>query len=182
MALVLEPTSYSPAPVDRPEGDVGLLRRPVESTRGFMSWVTTVDHKRLGIMYGATSLFWFLIGGIEALIIRLQLAVPNNSVVGAVTYNGLFTMHATTMVFLVVMPLSAAFFNYFLPLQLGARDVAFPRMNAFSYWGFLFGGLFIYSSYFLGGFPNGGWFGYAPNTSTTYSPGGRNIAAGGAGK
>ena len=171
MTLVLEPpVSYSPAP-RRTGSDAGLLRRPVESTKGFLSWVTTVDHKRLGIMYGCTSMFWFLVGGIEALFIRLQLAAPNSSVVGAVTYNGLFTMHATTMVFLVVMPLSAAFFNYFLPLQLGARDVAFPRMNAFSYWGYLFGGLFIYSSYFLGGFPNGGWFGYAPNTSTTFSPG-----------
>ena len=104
MTLVLEPpAAYAPAP--RTSGsDAGLLRRPVESTKGFLSWVTTVDHKRLGIMYGCTSMFWFLVGGIEALFIRLQLAAPNSSVVGAVTYNGLFTMHATTMVFLVVMP------------------------------------------------------------------------------
>jgi cytochrome c oxidase subunit I len=172
MALVLEPPAGT-APDGRPiaaEND-GLLRRPVESEKGFLSWVTTVDHKRLGIMYGIASMFWFVLGGLEALFIRLQLAVPNNSVIGADTYNEMFTMHATTMVFLVVMPLSAAFFNYFLPLQIGARDVAFPRMNAFSWWAYFFGGIFLYSSYFLGGFPDGGWFGYAPNTSSTFSPG-----------
>jgi cytochrome c oxidase subunit I len=171
MAIVLEPNTSPPN--DRPTSviDVGLLSRPVESEKGLLSWVTTVDHKRLGILYGIASMFWFVIGGVEAIFIRIQLAVPNNSVLGADTYNELFTMHATTMVFLVVMPMSAAFFNYFLPLQIGARDVAFPRMNAFSWWAYFFGGIFLYSSYFLGGFPNGGWFGYAPNTSTTYSPG-----------
>ncbi len=172
MAIVLEPSIPAGAD-DRPISvvDTGLLRRPLESERGILSWITTVDHKRLGIMYGVASMIWFVIGGVEALFIRLQLAVPNNSVLGADTYNAAFTMHATTMVFLVVMPMSAAFFNYFLPLQIGARDVAFPRMNAFSWWAYFFGGIFLYSSYFLGGFPNGGWFGYAPNTSTTYSPG-----------
>ncbi len=169
MAIVLQPSS-SPTPT-APVDDPRLFRRPVEDKRGVLSWVTTVDHKRLGIMYGVAALVWFILGGIEALFIRLQLAVPNNSVLGAETYNRLFTMHATTMIFLVVMPLSVAFFNYFLPLQIGARDVAFPRMNAFSWWAYLFGAIFLYSSYFLGGFPNGGWFGYAPNTSTTFSPG-----------
>ena len=178
MAIVLEPSSPTARSASRdslvdysPPADPGLLRRPAESEKGVWSWITTVDHKRLGIMYGAASLIFFVIGGIEALLIRLQLAVPNGTVLTADTYNQMFTMHGTTMVFLVVMPLSSAFFNYFLPLQLGARDVAFPRLNAFSWWAFILGGIFIYSSFFLGGAPNGGWFGYAPNTSITYSPG-----------
>ena len=178
MAIVLEPSPNSPALpggsgviLPRPSSDPGVLRRPVESTKGIVSWLTTVDHKRIGIMYGALSLLWFVIGGIEALLIRLQLAAPNGEVIGADTYNQMFTMHGTTMVFLVVMPLSSAFFNYFLPLQIGARDVAFPRLNALSWWLYVLGGLFLYSSFFLGGAPNGGWFGYAPNTSITFSPG-----------
>src|ERR687897_1239518 len=140
-----------------------LVRRPT-STTGFWSWVTTIDHKRIGILYGVTAIAFFLLGGSEALLIRLQLAQPEQEVVSAGTYNELFTTHGVTMVFLVVMPLSAAFFNYLIPLMIGARDVAFPRLNAYSYWAFLFGGLFIYSSFFLGGAPNGGWFGYAPNS------------------
>ncbi len=178
MAIVLEPSRNSPALPGgsgavrpKPVSDPGVLRRPVESTKGIVSWLTTVDHTRIGVMYGALSLVWFVIGGIEALLIRLQLAQPNGDVIGADTYNQMFTMHGTTMVFLVVMPLSSAFFNYFLPLQIGARDVAFPRLNALSWWLFVFGGLFLYSSFFLGGAPNGGWFGYAPNTSITFSPG-----------
>ena len=138
-----------------------ILRRPTATT-GFWSWVTTVDHKRIGILYGVTSFAFFLVGGLEALLIRLQLARPNGTVVTAEEYNQIFTMHGLTMIFLVVMPLSAAFFNYMLPLMIGARDVAFPRLNAFSYWVFLFGGLFLYSSFLLGGAPSGGWFGYAP--------------------
>src|SRR5438034_4116112 len=139
----------------------GLLRRPT-ATAGFWSWVTTVDHKRIGVLYGVTSFAFFLVGGLEALLIRLQLARPNGTVVSAEAYNQIFTMHGLTMIFLVVMPLSAAFFNYMLPLMIGARDVAFPRLNAFSYWVFLFGGLFLYSSFVLGGAPNCGWFAYAP--------------------
>src|SRR5919108_576750 len=140
-----------------------LVRRP-RSTTGFWSWVTTVDHKRIGILYGITAFAFFMIGGSEALLMRVQLAQPDQEVVSAALYNELFTMHGVTMVFLVVMPLSAAFFNYLIPLMIGARDVAFPRLNAYSYWAFLFGGLFIYSSFFLGGAPNGGWFGYAPKS------------------
>jgi cytochrome c oxidase subunit 1 len=137
-----------------------IFARPT-STHGVWSWVTTVDHKRIGILYGATAFFFFLVGGSEALLIRLQLARPNGRVLTAEAYNQIFTMHGLTMIFLVVMPLSAAFFNYLVPLMIGARDVAFPRLNAFSYWLFLFGGLFLYSSFLLGGAPNGGWFGYA---------------------
>src|SRR5918992_2615424 len=147
-----------------------LLRRP-RSTTGFWSWITTVDHKRIGILYGITAFAFFLLGGSEALLIRLQLAQPEQEVVSAGTYNELFTTHGVTMVFLVVMPLSAAFFNYLIPLMIGARDVAFPRLNAFSYWVFLAGGLFIYSSFLLGGAPNRGWFGYAPLSSLDPTPG-----------
>jgi cytochrome c oxidase subunit 1 len=146
-------------PTERPGG---LLRRPAATT-GFWSWVTTVDHKKIGILYGVTAFFFFIVGGTEALLIRLQLAQPDQTILNPGVYNEIFTMHGITMVFLVVMPLSAAFFNYLLPLMIGARDVAFPRLNAFSYWAFLFAGIFIYSSWFLGGAPNGGWFGYAPN-------------------
>ena len=154
-------------PAERPGG---LLRRP-HATTGFWSWFTTVDHKKIGILYGITAFAFFLIGGSEALLIRVQLARPDQTFLEPAVYNELFTMHGITMVFLVVMPLSAAFFNYLLPLMIGARDVVFPRLNAFSYWAFLFAGLFIYSSWFLGGAPNGGWFGYAPNSVTDPSRG-----------
>src|SRR2546425_7545990 len=146
-----------------------LMRRPSAKT-GIGSWLTTADHKRVGMLYGYTAFFFFLIGGVEALLIRLQLSRPNGHVLTPNEYNTLFTMHGLTMIFLVVMPLSAARFNYFVPIMIGARDVAFPRLNAFSYWVFLAGGLFLYSSFLFGGAPNGGWFGYAPLTSL-YSPG-----------
>src|SRR5512134_3116087 len=138
---------------------------------GLWSWITTVDHKRIGILYGTSAFIFFLLGGLEALIIRAQLFSPNNNLVSPDFYNQLFTMHGTTMIFLGVMPLSAMFFNYFIPLQIGARDVAFPRLNAFSYWVFLFGGLLLNSSFLVNAAPNAGWFGYANLTSTQYSPG-----------
>jgi len=139
--------------------------------RGLWSWITTVDHKRIGILYGATAFTFFLFGGIEALLIRWQLVRPEHGFVTPEFYNELFTMHGTTMIFLAVMPLSAMFFNYFIPLQLGARDVAFPRLNAFSYWVFLLGGLWLNSSFLFHAAPNAGWFGYANLTSIQYSPG-----------
>jgi len=142
-----------------------MVRRP-SATTGYWSWFTTVDHKKIGIMYGVTAFFFFIVGGLEALLIRAQLAQPDGHVLNASQYNQIFTMHGLTMIFLFVMPLSAAFFNYLIPLMIGARDVAFPRLNAFSFWAFLLGGLFLYSSVFLGGMPNGGWFGYAPNSTT----------------
>src|SRR3989440_4998417 len=142
----------------------GIMRRPPAKT-GLGSWLTTADHKRVGILYGYTAFFFFLIGGLEALLIRAQLARPGGHLLTANQYNTLFTMHGLTMIFLVVMPLSSAIFNYFVPIMIGARDVAFPRLNAFSYWVFLFGGLFLYSSFILGGAPNGGWFAYPPLTS-----------------
>jgi cytochrome c oxidase subunit 1 len=138
---------------------------------GLWSWITTVDHKRIGILYGATAFFFFLLGGIEALLLRIQLGSPDNTFLSPDTYNQLFTMHGTTMIFLGIMPLSAMFFNFMVPLQIGARDVAFPRLNAFSYWVFLLGGLFLNSSWLFGKAPDTGWFGYANLTSKQYSPG-----------
>src|SRR5437867_1251579 len=140
-------------------------------TQGVLwSWLTTVDHKRIGILYGSSAFIFFLIGGIEAIIMRLQLARPDNTLVGAQRFNELFTMHGTTMIFLAVMPLSASFFNYMLPLLIGARDVAFPRLNALSYWIFISGGLFLNASWLFGLAPDGGWFGYANLSSRQFSP------------
>jgi cytochrome c oxidase subunit 1 len=138
---------------------------------GIWSWITTVDHKRIGIMYGVTAFLFFLVGGIEALLVRVQLAVPNNDFLSAESYNQLFTMHALTMIFLALMPLTVAFFNFIVPLQVGARDVAFPRLNALSYWLFFFGGIFFNVSWLLKAAPNSGWFAYAPITTTQFSPG-----------
>ncbi|HZU05491.1 MAG TPA: cytochrome c oxidase subunit I [Chloroflexota bacterium] len=149
---------------------VTVLPRP-RATTGWWSWVTTVDHKRIGVLYGVTAFIFFLIGGVEALLIRLQLAVPNNHLLNPELYNQLFTMHGTTMIFLVVMPLSVAFFNIAVPLQIGARDVAFPRLNALSYWIFVTGGILLNLGWLMGAAPNGGWFGYAPNTERAFNPG-----------
>lgn len=148
-----------------------ILPRQVEP-KGLIGWLTTVDHKRIGILYLMTALFWFLVGGLEAVMIRIQLHKPEfQTFITADTYNALFTMHGTTMIFLVVMPAAVAFFNYVMPLQIGARDVAFPRMNAFSYWMFLFASILLNISWFYGAAPNMSWVGYAPLTNTTYSPG-----------
>jgi len=149
------------------------------SESGLWSWITTVDHKRIGVMYCVSAVVFFLIGGIEALLIRIQLAVPDNTFLDQDQYNRIFTMHGTTMVFLVVMPLGTGLINLLIPLMIGARDVAFPRLNAFSFWVFLFGAIFLNASFFTGGnvfqgelgAPDGGWFGYAPLTLNQYSPG-----------
>ena len=175
-----------------------IFKRP-RSTTGIWSWITTVDHKRIGIMYGYAAFFFFIIGGVEALLLRIQLAQANSEFLTAGAYNALFTMHGTTMIFLFVMPVGAAFMNYLLPLLLGARDVAFPRLNALSWWIFFFGGIFLYSTFvfgtsvapagidgvggnlapgggpgsfnFLADAPDGGWFGYQPNAGPIYSSG-----------
>jgi cytochrome c oxidase subunit 1 len=147
-----------------------VVERPANPT-GLWSWITTVDHKRIGILYGVTAFSFFLIAGIEAGIIRMQLAVPENGLVSPDVYNQMFTMHATAMIFMAIMPLSAAFFNFVIPLAIGARDVAFPRLNAFSYWSFLFGALLIHSSFLFQQAPDAGWFSYAPLTEEPYSIG-----------
>ncbi|HET6679893.1 MAG TPA: cytochrome c oxidase subunit I [Gemmatimonadaceae bacterium] len=144
---------------------------PVGAPTGLWSWITTVDHKRIGILYLYTSLFFFVLGGVEAVTIRAQLIGPNNTLLNAELYNQLMTMHGTTMIFLAVMPLSSVFFNFLIPLQIGARDVAFPRLNAFSYWIYLLGGVFITVPIFFGLAPNAGWFAYAPLTDRIFSQG-----------
>ncbi|PKB72072.1 MAG: cytochrome c oxidase subunit I [SAR202 cluster bacterium Io17-Chloro-G6] len=147
----------------------GVLARPTGYS-GVWGWITTVDHKRIGVLYGVTAFIMLLIAGSEAGIMRAQLAQPDSTLVGPETFNRLFTMHATAMVFMVIMPLSASFFNFVVPLAIGARDVAFPRLNAFSYWVFLFGTLLMHASFLVGQVPNAGWFSYANLTATTYSP------------
>jgi cytochrome c oxidase subunit I len=141
-----------------------IARRKTFSETYVGEWITTVDHKKLGIMYIITALFFFMVGGVEALLVRTQLAVPNGQVLDAATYNEVFTMHGTTMIFLFLMPMLTGFGNYILPLMIGARDMAFPRMNAFGFWIVLFGGLFMSSSFLFGAVPNAGWFSYAPLT------------------
>src|SRR5215475_10655738 len=163
------------AVVSAPVAHGGLTVAPptvmTPAYRGLWSWLTTVDHKRIGILYGVSAATFFVIGGLEALVIRLQLWEPNNTLVTAQMFNALFTMHATTMIFLAIMPLGAAFFNFIIPLQIGARDVAFPRLNAFSFWAFILGGIMLNVSFLFGGAPDAGWFGYANLTTRTYSPG-----------
>src|SRR5213595_1252608 len=127
------------------------------------SWLTTTDHKRIGILYIATSLTFFAAGGILALLMRAQLATPNEHFIRRDGYDELFTMHGTTMVFLVIVPILAGFGNYLVPLMIGARDVAFPRLNAFSYWMYLLGGIVLYLSWFASGGPaRAGWTAYVP--------------------
>jgi len=156
--------------------DAPAKRRPlVDRLHG---WVTTVDHKQLGILYVSYGLLFLVIGGIEATILRLQLVRPHNSFVSPQVFNQMFTMHGTTMIFFVAMPIVFGFANYLVPLMIGARDMAFPRLNAFSFWLTAFSGLFLYFS-FVGGYglygagtaPDVGWFAYAPLTSKTFSPG-----------
>jgi cytochrome c oxidase subunit 1 len=143
----------------------------VYEERGLLSWLTTVDHKRIGILYILGAGFFALIGGLEALLIRTQLAIPNNRVLVGEAYNQVLTMHGTTMIFLVVMPVLAGLGNYVVPLMIGARDMAYPRLNAFGVWMFLLGGIFLNLSFLLGGAPDAGWFGYAPLTAKTFSKG-----------
>src|SRR5215210_5340834 len=164
MAIVTPERPGALAPQQPLNAPVRFLRRPTGYTKGLWGWMTTVDNKRIGIRYWLTAFVLFLMGGLEALLLRIQLGAPDQTFLRADTYNQVFTMHGTTMIFLVIMPLSAGLANYLLPIQIGARDVAFPRINALGYWVFLAGGLLMYSSFFLGGAPNGGWFGYVPLT------------------
>jgi cytochrome c oxidase subunit I len=139
--------------------------------RGWTSWITTTDHKRIGIMYIVTTFVFFCLGGVEALMMRLQLGGPNNTVVTPQIYNQLFTMHGTTMVFLFVVPMMAGLANYFVPLMIGARDMAFPRLNALSYWLLLAGGVVFYCSLFFNA-PEAGWVSFMPLANAVYSPAG----------
>jgi cytochrome c oxidase subunit 1 len=163
--------------------EAGLDRTPASVAKGTYleavhSWIVTVDHKKLGILYIAYGLVFLLVAGVEALLIRIQLAVPHNTFISPFTFNRLFTMHGTTMIFLVGMPIVFGFGNYLVPLMIGARDMAFPRLNAFSFWISAFAGILLYYS-FIGGnglagtgtAPDVAWFAYAPLTEKAFSPG-----------
>ena len=154
--------------------DPPLRRRLLETWEtapGLYGWLATVDHKTIGIRYLCTAFCFLLVGGAEALIMRVQLAQPNLKVLSPDAYNQLFSMHGTTMMFLYALPILSGFSNYLWPLMLGSRDMAFPRLNALSYWVFLFAGIFLYVSFPIGQAPNGGWFAYVPNTNLKYDPG-----------
>jgi cytochrome c oxidase subunit 1 len=156
------------ATIERSAQQLPLLK-PAKQPVGWSIWLGTVDHKKIGIMYLVSAFFFFIVGGIEALLMRIQLGAPNNTFLSPDVYNQMFTMHATTMIFLAIMPLNVGFGNYVVPLMIGARDMAFPRLNALSIWLFIFGGLMLYSSFILGGAPAAGWFSYAPLSEKAYS-------------
>src|SRR5205823_8713840 len=158
-----------PAASGAPESEV--IREVWEDAPGIPGFFGTVDHKRIGIRYVVTALVFFAISGVFALVMRVQLATPDAHVLTPQEYNELFTMHGTTMIFLFNTPVLAGFGNYLVPLQLGARDMAYPRLNAFSYWVYVLAGIFIYMSFAVGHPPDGGWFAYLPLTGKTYSPG-----------
>ena len=146
-----------------------------DEPHGVLGWLTTTDHKRIGLLYFFTTLVFFGAGGVEALLMRTQLSQANEKVLSPETYDQLMTMHGVTMIFLFVIPMTiGAFGNYLVPLMIGARDMAFPRMNALSYWLFLFSGVFIYVGLFMHAAPNAGWFNYVPLALKPYNPG-RNI-------
>jgi cytochrome c oxidase subunit I+III len=136
---------------------------------GLKTFLTTVDHKKIGTRYLVTASVFFALAGVEALLVRTQLAQPDQSLIGPKEYNQLFSMHGVTMIFLFVTPFLSGFGNYVVPLQIGARDMAFPRMNALSYWTYLLTGIFMYSSFLVGQAPNDGWFNYTPLSEKPYT-------------
>jgi len=160
-------TALRPPPAVNTE----VLEHVWEDKPGIIGFITTVDHKRIGIRYIVTAFFFFFSAGLLALFMRAQLAEPNAHVLSASTYNEFFTMHGVSMIFLFNTPVLAGFGNYLLPLEIGSRDMAFPRLNAFSYWIFLLSGVFLYSSFLVGHVPDGGWFAYTPLTGKAFSPG-----------
>jgi cytochrome c oxidase subunit 1 len=161
-------TDYAIRPV--PQVLAHEIHQP-RQTKKWVDWVTTTDHKRIGIMYMVLTFVFFCLGGIEALLMRTQLGVPNNTLISGEHFNQLMTMHGTTMVFLFVVPVMAGFGNYFVPLMIGARDMAFPRLNALSFWLLLFGGIVFYCSLFFHP-PEAGWWSYPPLSSIQYDPSG----------
>lgn len=151
-----------------PENTVPLPS--LKANNGLLSWVSSIDHKQIGIMYLIITLIYFLLGGLEALLIRVQLVHPGNDFLTPEAYNQLFTMHGTTMIFFVVMPFLIGVGVYLLPLMIGARDMAFPRLNALSFWLFFFGGILLYYSFLTqSGAPDVGWFAYAPLSEKPFS-------------
>ncbi|HET7838021.1 MAG TPA: cytochrome c oxidase subunit I [Variovorax sp.] len=168
MALARTPVIGKVEPASAQEQ---ALRELWETTPGWRGWLASVDHKEIGKRYLVTAFLFLLVGGVEALIIRVQLARPDQTLLTPEQYNQLFTMHGVTMIFLYALPMLSGFSNFLWPLLLGSRDMAFPRLNAVSYWIFLFAGVFLYASFPLGQAPNAGWFNYVPYASLTYNPG-----------
>ena len=154
--------------IDMPEDKEPLPS--LKTGRGKLLWIASTDHKQLGIMYLWLALFFFVIGGLEAMAIRAQLALPDNDLISPELYNQIFTMHGTTMIFLVLMPAMIGLATYLVPLMIGANEMAFPRLNAFSFWMTCLGGMLLYFSFFAGGAPDAGWFNYAPLSESNYSP------------
>jgi cytochrome c oxidase subunit 1 len=152
-----------------PEPEESLPSLSVSNDQGILQWISSVDHKQIGIMYLWLSVLFLVVAGIEILLVRLQLAIPNNHFLAPEVYNQLFTMHGTTMIFFVAMPAIFGFTTYFVPLLIGANDMAFPRLNAFSFWTTFFGGSLLYFSFIAGGAPDAGWFNYAPLNQYNYS-------------
>ena len=159
-------TTSAPNTNSAPEIVVDSVEPP---QKGWLSWITTTDHKRIGIMYMVAAWMFLVIGGVEALLIRLQLAVPDNTLLSPQTYNALFTMHGTTMIFLFLMPMIAGMANYLVPLMIGARDMAFPKLNALTFWLFIAGGVVFYGSLLFSP-AECGWTCYAPLSETAFSP------------
>src|SRR3954465_12987569 len=148
------------------------LQRVWGERKGLLGWLTTTDHKKIGILYFFTAIAFFGAGGVEALLIRTQLIGPDQTLLSPQAYDEVFTLHGVTMIFLFVIPISmGAFGNYLLPLMIGARDMAFPRMNALSYWIYLASGLFVYTGLVIGQAPDAGWFNYVPLASKQFAPG-----------
>src|SRR3954469_20246326 len=157
---------------ERPKTDLDVeLEEKWEDAPGLPGFFNTVDHKRIGLRYIYTAFVFFFAAGALALVMRVQLAEPNAGVLSPEAYNEFFTMHGTTMIFLFNTPVLAGFGNYLLPMQIVTRDMAFARLNAFSYWIFLLSGIFICASFVVGAPPNGGWFAYTPLTERVYSAG-----------
>src|SRR5690348_11033854 len=160
--------------IARPADDASIaprLRRIWETRPGWIGALASVDHKAIGKRYLVTSFIFLILGGLEAAVMRAQLAQPNETLLSPEQYNQLFTMHGVTMIFLYALPVLSGFSNYLWPLLLGSRDMAFPRLNAFSYWVFLFAGIFLYASFVMGKAPDDGWFNYVPYASREFNPG-----------
>ncbi|MEO7115865.1 MAG: cbb3-type cytochrome c oxidase subunit I, partial [Caldimonas sp.] len=160
--------------IARPADDASIaprLKRIWETKAGLIGALSSVDHKTIGKRYLVTSFLFLIMGGLEAAVMRAQLAQPNQTLLSPEQYNQLFTMHGVTMIFLYALPVLSGFSNFLWPLLLGSRDMAFPRLNAFSYWVFLFSGIFLYGSFPVGHAPDAGWFNYVPYSSLAFNPG-----------
>ena len=173
MSLPAEAHPEPPSPYEDPERVRRELERTWEQPPGLWAWLRSVDHKSVAKRYIITAFAFFILAGMEAATMRAQLARPENTVLGPDAYNQFFTMHGVTMMFLFAVPIMEAIGLYLVPLMIGARNVAFPRLNAYGYWVYLFGGLFLYIMFFLNTGPDVGWFGYVPLSGPEFSPGKR---------